>query len=142
MKVRNLPHPLGPRRQEGRPEMEGAFLLAEAAARDDADARGVEEAEAVEFVRGAVFGFGGVDGFLRKGDGGEEVHGALWWNIMSDVRELDQTNAIIPEDSDTRRLPFAGTARTARWLGRGDPGRWRRIRPCTAGSWGRLLGAG
>ncbi len=57
--------------------MQRPLPLPEAAARNDADARGVEEAEAVELVRGAVFLGGLFDGAGREGDGGVEVHGAL-----------------------------------------------------------------
>ncbi len=78
MKLPNPPHPLRPRRQERSPEMQCPLPLPEAAAGNDADARGVEEAEAVELVRGAVFGGGLLDGAGGEGDGGVEVHGALF----------------------------------------------------------------
>lgn len=79
MKCRDPPHPLRARRQKRGSEMQRAFLLAEPGAGDDADARGVEEAEAVELVRGAVFFLGLLDGAGREGDGWVEVHGALGW---------------------------------------------------------------
>lgn len=77
MELRDPPHPLRAGRQERSPEMQRAFFLTEARPGDDADARGVEEAEAVELVRGAVFFPGLLDGAGREGDGGVEVHGAL-----------------------------------------------------------------
>lgn len=77
MERRDPPHPLGAGRQERGSKMQRALLLAEARARNDADARGVEEAEAVELVRGAVFLLGLLDGAGREGDGWVEVHGAL-----------------------------------------------------------------
>ena len=70
-------HPLRAGREEGGPEVPGAFLLAEARAGHDADAGGVEDAEAVEFVRLALLLGRLLDGFARDGDGGEEIHGAL-----------------------------------------------------------------
>ena len=77
MKVRNPPNPLRPRRQKRSPEMERVLLLTEPGAGNDADARFVEEAEAIELVRGAVFLLGLLDGARGKGDGWVEVHGAL-----------------------------------------------------------------
>ena len=74
MKLPNPTHPLGAGRQKRSPEMKRALLLPEAAARDDADARGVEEAEAVEFVRGAVLFLCLFDGAGGQGDGWVEVH--------------------------------------------------------------------
>lgn len=79
MKLRNPPHPLRAGGQKRRSEMERAFLLAEAGSRHNADARGVEEAETVELVRGAVLLFGLLDGAGGKGDGWVKVHGALEW---------------------------------------------------------------
>lgn len=74
MKPRNHTHPLRPRRQERRPEMQRPLPLPKSTPRHDADARGVEEAEAVEFVGGAAFLFGLRDRFGGKRDGGVEVH--------------------------------------------------------------------
>ena len=57
--------------------MQRPLLLSEARSRNDADARGVEEAEAVEFVRGAVLLFCLFDGAGGEVDGWVEVHCAL-----------------------------------------------------------------
>ena len=62
MKLRNPTHPIRPRRQKRSPEMQRVFLLTEPRSRDDADARLVQEAEAVELVRSAVFLLGLFDG--------------------------------------------------------------------------------
>lgn len=70
-------HPLRARRQKRRPEMQRALPLPEAGTGDDADARGVEEAEAVEGVRGAAVALGLGEGAGGEGDGRVEVHGAL-----------------------------------------------------------------
>ena len=70
-------HPVRARRQKGRPEMQRPFLLPEARAWNDADARGVQEPEAVELVWLSLLSLRLLDGFSRDGDGGEEVHGAL-----------------------------------------------------------------
>lgn len=77
MKFSNLPHPLRSRRQKRRPEMQRALLLAEAGARHDTDARGVEESRGVELVGGALFLLGLLDGAFGEGYSGEEVHGTL-----------------------------------------------------------------
>ena len=77
MKLRNPSHPIRPRRQKRSPEMQRVLLLSEPGARDDADARLVQEAEAVELVRCAVFFLGLFDGPGGKCDGWVEVHGAL-----------------------------------------------------------------
>ncbi len=78
MELRNLPHPLCARGQKRRSEMLRALSLPEAGARNDADARRVQEAETVELVGLAAFLLGLLDGFLGDRDGGEEVHGALY----------------------------------------------------------------
>lgn len=70
-------NPLGAGGQEGGSEVEGALLLAETGAGDDADTGGLEEAHAVELVGLPALGGGGLGGLLGEGDGGEEVHGAL-----------------------------------------------------------------
>ena len=77
MKLRNPTHPVRPRRQKRRPEMQRVLLLTEAGPRHDADARLVQEAEAVELVRSAVFLLGLFDGTGGQVDGWVEVHGAL-----------------------------------------------------------------
>lgn len=74
MKLGNPAHPLRARRQKRSPEMERPLLLSEAGAGHDADTGGVEEAEAVEFVGGALFFLRLVDGAGGKGDGWIEVH--------------------------------------------------------------------
>ena len=74
MKFRDLPHPLRARRQERRPEMQRSLFLSEARAGHDADACGVEEAEAVEVVWLAAFFLGLRDGFGGEVDCGVEVH--------------------------------------------------------------------
>jgi len=74
MKLRNLPHPLRARSQERRSEMQRALLLAEAGARDNTDARSVEESGSVEFVWVALFGLCLLDGLLGDGDCWEEIH--------------------------------------------------------------------
>lgn len=71
MKLGNLSHPLRAWCQERGAEMQRALLLPKAGTRHDADARGVEEAEAVELVGLAAFFLGLLDGFGREGDGGE-----------------------------------------------------------------------
>lgn len=77
VEVDNALHPLGTRSEERSAEVQGALLLTESAAGNDADARLVEELEAVKLVCVAALGLGGVDGALGQLDGGEEVHGAL-----------------------------------------------------------------
>ena len=77
MKLRNPSDPIRPRRQERSPEMQRVLLLSEPRARDDADARLVQEAEAVELVGSAVLLLGLFDGAGGEGDGRVEVHGAL-----------------------------------------------------------------
>lgn len=74
MELRDLPHPLRPRRQKCGPEMQRPFLLPEVATRHHADAGGVEEAGAVKVVEFAVLLLGGFDGFAGEVDGREEVH--------------------------------------------------------------------
>ena len=70
----NPPHPLRPRRQKRSPEMQRPLLLPESTTRNDAHARRIQEAEAVELVRGAVFLLCLFDSPGREGDGWEEVH--------------------------------------------------------------------
>ena len=77
MKLRNPSHPIGPRRQKRSPEMQRVLLLSEPGPWDDANARLIQEPEAVELVRGAVFLLGLFDGAGGQGDGWVEVHGAL-----------------------------------------------------------------
>lgn len=74
MELPNPAHPLRPRRQKRRPEMQRPLPLSEPRARHEANARGVEEAEAVELVGGTVFLLRLFDGAGREGDGGVEVH--------------------------------------------------------------------
>lgn len=74
MKLGNLPHPLRPRREKRRAEMQGPLLLPEPAPGYNTNPGGVQQAETVEFIRQTVFGFGGFDGLLGKVDRGEEVH--------------------------------------------------------------------
>lgn len=69
--------PFGAGGEERGAEVQRALLLAEAAAGDDADARGLEQPHAVKLVGLAALGGGGVLCPLGQGDGGEEVHGAL-----------------------------------------------------------------
>lgn len=60
-----LDDPIDPVRagcKEGRAEVEGALLLPKTGARDHANARCIEEAQAVEFVGRPAFGSGGFDG--------------------------------------------------------------------------------
>ena len=95
--------PLGPRREERGPEVVFPLLLAEAAAGDEADARGVEEAEAVELVRGAVFLFGLGGGAGGQGDGWVEVHGALEGGLVvseGPVREGDREGWIMGREAN------------------------------------------
>ena len=77
MEVRDPPDPFGARGEESGAEMQGALFLAEAGAGNEADARGVQEAEAVEFVGLALLALGLGDGFGGEVDRGEEVHGTL-----------------------------------------------------------------
>ena len=77
MKLRNPPHPLRPRRQKRRPEMQRPLFLPEPTPRHDTNACGIKEAETPEFVGGAVFFFGLGDGSGGEVDCGVEVHGAL-----------------------------------------------------------------
>ena len=77
MKVRDPTHPIRARGQKRSPEMERVLLLTEAGPWNDADARPVQETEAVELVRSAVFLRGLFDGARGQGDGWVEVHGAL-----------------------------------------------------------------
>lgn len=77
MELGDPANPLSSRGKEGSAEVQGALPLAEAAARDDADTGGLEQSHAVELIRLAALGSGSVNGLLGKGDGGEEVHGAL-----------------------------------------------------------------
>ena len=78
VEVHNPLNPVGARGQESSPEVQRVLLLSEPRAGDDADSGGFEETHAVEFVRGAVFGCGGLNGFDGEGDCGEEVHGTLY----------------------------------------------------------------
>lgn len=77
MELHNPLDPVGARRKEGGSEMEGVLFLPEAGARDDADTGSVEEVQTVEFIGGTAFRGCGLDGFLGKGDGREQVHGSL-----------------------------------------------------------------
>ena len=77
MKLDNPPHPLRPRSQKRRPEMQRSLFLPKTTPWDNTYACCVEQAETPEFVGGAVFLFGLGDGFLGEVDGGVEVHGAL-----------------------------------------------------------------
>ncbi len=77
MKLPNPPHPLRPRRQKRRPEMQRPLPLPEPAPRHHAHARRVQQPEAVELVRVAAFLFRLRDGARGQRDGRVEVHGAL-----------------------------------------------------------------
>lgn len=77
MELGDSVNPLSSRSKESGTEVQGALLLSEAAARDDADAGGLEQSHAVEFIRRAVLRLGSLNSLLGKGDGREEVHGAL-----------------------------------------------------------------
>lgn len=77
MELDDAAHPLGAGSEKGGAEVQGALDLPEAAARDDADASGLEQLHGVELVGRAAVCVGGVDGLFGEGDGGEEVHGAL-----------------------------------------------------------------
>ena len=74
VEFRDSANPLGTRRQERSSEMQCVLFLAEARSGDDADSRGVEQAEGVELVWGAAFLLGCFNGFGGQVDGGEEVH--------------------------------------------------------------------
>ena len=74
VELHNPARPLRPRRQERSPEVQRALLLSETTTRNNADARRVEHAEAVELVWGAVLLLGLLDGLLGELDGREEVH--------------------------------------------------------------------
>ena len=78
VEIDNPLNPVGARSEESGPEVQGVLLLPEPRAGDDTDSGGFEETHAVEFVRGAVFGCGGLNGFDGEGDCGEEVHGTLY----------------------------------------------------------------
>ena len=107
MKVRHFPHPLRPRSQERSPEMQRARLLSKARARDHADARRVQQAEAVELVGLASFLLGLLLGLFRDGDGWEEVHRALRAKGISPGNRKNghQSEYDLPEDPGTRRPP-------------------------------------
>lgn len=74
MELGQLAHPLRARGEEGGPEVQGSFLLAEARAGNNANAGGVEDFEAVEFVRLSVLFLRLLECLFRDGDCGEEVH--------------------------------------------------------------------
>lgn len=73
----NPSSPLGAGGQESGTEVQAALLLPEAGTGHDADTRRLEEAHAVELIRGAALGGGGLAGLGGQGDRWEEVHGAL-----------------------------------------------------------------
>lgn len=70
----DLADPLRARGEERGPEVQGPFLLPKARAWNHADARGVEQFEAVEFVRLTVLFLRLLDRLFRDGDGREKIH--------------------------------------------------------------------
>lgn len=69
-------YPLNSRRQESSSQMPSSLLLSEPGSWDHTDTSSIEETHAVEFVRLPSFLLGSLNGFLRDGDGREEVHSA------------------------------------------------------------------
>ena len=104
MELDDAPDPVGAGRQEGGPEVQGAVLLAEARAGHDADASGVEQAQAVELVGGPALLPSGLDGPSGKVNGREEIHGALCEALSASpiLRVLIEGSPAAP---DIRRPP-------------------------------------
>ena len=108
MKLPDPPPPLCPRRQKRSSEMQRPFLLPKSTTGNDADTRGVEEAKAVEGVRGAVFLFRLFDGAGGQGDGGVEVHGTLFDRGQQEEGKDGNGKGLktVPAVPDTPRPPF------------------------------------
>lgn len=82
VELTNPAHPVRTGRQKGRSEMKRPLLLSKPRTGNETDTRCFEEAKTVEFVGGLVVFFGGGDGFVAEGYGGEEVHGALHGTLV------------------------------------------------------------
>jgi len=65
------------RRQEGRPEVPGPFLLSKARTRNHADAGGIKHGQAIETVRLLASCLGSLNSLLGQPDLREGIHGSL-----------------------------------------------------------------
>ena len=110
MELDDPPDPLRARREEGGTEMQRALLLPEPGPRNNADTRGVQEAETPELVREAVFLLGLLDGLGRDVDGWEEVHRALFGGESVSGVGFEEMERVVegglPEGLGIRHLPF------------------------------------
>jgi hypothetical protein len=77
MELRDPAHPLRPRREECRPEVQCPLLLPETIARHDADTRRIQQSQAVILIRMLARLVRGLDRLLREFDCGEQVHRPL-----------------------------------------------------------------